>query len=227
MTTIELKATRRHVEGKKVQTLREKGITPAHLFGPGVASEAIQVETAALKQTLAEAGHTKLVTLHIGHEKGPRTVMVREIQFNNRNNNLIHVDFYQVNLTENIKVEVPIVFIGESSAAKAKGNTLVQELNALTVQCLPTDIPSSIEVDISPLITAESMIRVKDIQVGKAVTVVNDPGVVIARIAVEKVEVEKPKVEVEAEAGAEAVAEAEATDEKKPAEKAEKSEKKG
>ena len=202
MTTIELKATRRHIEGKKVQVLRNKGITPAHLFGPGVKSEAIQVDTVALRQTLAEAGHTKLVTLHIGHEKN-HTVMVREIQFNNRNNNIIHVDFYQVNLTENIKVEVPITLIGESSAAKAKGNSLVQELNALMVQCLPTDIPSSIEVDISPLTTPESMIRVRDIMVGKAVTVLNDAGVVIARIAVEKVEVEQPKAEAGAEAGAE------------------------
>ncbi len=221
MTTIELKATRRHIEGKKVQELRNKGITPAHLFGPGVKSEAIQVDTTALRQTLAEAGHTKLVTLHIGHEKN-HTVMVREIQFNNRNNNIIHVDFYQVNLTENIKVEVPIILIGESSAAKAKGNSLVQELNALTVQCLPTDIPSSVEVDISPLTTPESMIRVRDITVGKAVTVLNDAGVVIARIAVEKVEVEQPKVEAEAEAGAEGTTEEAATDEKKPAEKAEK-----
>ncbi|MDD5190491.1 MAG: 50S ribosomal protein L25 [Dehalococcoidales bacterium] len=221
MTTIELKATRRHLEGKKVQQLRDKGITPAHLFGPGIGSEAIQVDTTALRQTLAEAGHTRLVTLHLGHEKSPRTVMVREIQFNNRNNKLVHVDFYQVNLTENIKVEVPIILIGESVAAKAKGNTLVQELNFLTVQCLPTDIPSSFEVDIAPLITAESMIRVRDIQIPKAVTVMNDTGVVIARIAVEKAEVEKPKEEAAAE-GAEATAEGTATDEKKSADKAEK-----
>lgn len=222
MNTIELKATRRHLEGKKVRQLRDKGITPAHLFGPGVNSEAIQVDSAALTQTLAEAGHTKLVSLHLGHEKNPRTVMVREVQFNNRNNHLIHVDFYQVNLTEIIKVDVPIVFIGESTAAKAKGNTLVQELNALTVQCLPTDIPSSIEVSITSLTTPESMIRVRDIQLAKDVTILNDPGVVIARIAVEKVEVEKPKVEVEAEAGAEATVESTTIDEKKTAEKAEK-----
>jgi len=223
MATIDLKAARRHVAGKKVQALRKQGVTPAHLFGPGVDSEAIQVDTAALKKTLAEAGHTKLVSLHVGHEKNPRTVMVREIQFNNRNNDLIHVDFYQVNLTENIKVDVPIVFIGESSAAKAKGNTLVQELNELTVECLPASIPSSIEVDISPLTTPESMIRVKDIAIPAGVTVINDAGVVIARIAVEKVEVEKPKEEAAAEATAEAPAEgAAANAEKKPAEKAEK-----
>lgn len=220
MTTLELKATKRHIEGKKVKALRQQGITPAHIFGPGVKSETIEVETAALKHTLSQAGHTKLVNLLLGNEKNPRTVMVREVQISSLKGELIHVDFYQVSLTENIKVDVPIVLVGESIAAKAKGNSLVQELIALTVQCLPASIPSSIAVDISPLVTPDQMIRVKDIQVSQDVTILNDPGVVVARISVEKVEVpEKPKVEAEAvEAGAEEAP----AEEKEATEKAEK-----
>jgi large subunit ribosomal protein L25 len=105
MSTLELKAAKRHVAGKKVKELRAKGITPAHLFGPNIESEAIQCETPVLRRILAEAGHTKLISLHISREKNPRTVMVREIQFNSINNELLHVDLYQVQMTENIKVE--------------------------------------------------------------------------------------------------------------------------
>jgi large subunit ribosomal protein L25 len=206
MATFELKATKRHIEGKKVKQLRQQGVTPAHLFGPGVESLAIQCETPALNNVLVDAGHTQLVSLKLGHEHTPRTVMVREVQLDNFKGGILHVDFYQVKLTENIRVNVPIELKGESAAAKMKGNSLVQELNELTVLCLPANIPSAIEVDISPLVTADQMIRVKDLPAIKDVNIVNEPGVVVARIAVEVVEVvEKPKA---AEEGAEATAEA-------------------
>jgi large subunit ribosomal protein L25 len=228
MATFELKATKRHIEGKKVQALRRQGVTPAHLFGPGVESLAIQCDTPELRNILVDAGHTQLVKLKLGHEHNPRTVMIREVQIDNFKGGVLHVDFYQVNLAEVIRVNVPITLTGESAAAKMKGNSLVQELNELTVQCLPANIPSVVEVDVTPLVTADQLVRVKDLPAIKDVTIVNDPGVVVARIAVEVVEVvEKPKAE-EAEAGG-AVAEegAAAEGEKKEAPaKAEKSAKK-
>ena len=228
MATFELKATKRHIEGKKVQGLRRQGITPAHLFGPDVESLAIQCDTPALRNILVDAGHTKLVSLILGHEHAPRTVMIREVQIDNFKGGVLHVDFYQLNLKENIRVNVPITLTGESSAAKMKGNSLVQELNELTVLCLPTNIPSIVEVDISPLITADQMIRVRDLTAMPDVTIVNEPGVVVARIAVEVAEVvEKPKA-AEGEAAAEGAAPAEGEKKEAPAkgEKAAKPEKK-
>jgi large subunit ribosomal protein L25 len=227
MSTLDLKVTKRQVEGKKVKQLRRDGITPAHLFGPEIESVAIQVDTPTLKRMLGEAGHTKLINLQIAREKSPRTVMVREVQIDSLKDEVLHVDFYQVQLTVNIKVDVPIILVGDSAAAKAKGNTLVQELNELTIECLPANIPSTIEVDVTPLVTADLMVRVKDIQVAKDVTILNDPDVVVARIAIEVVEkvVEKPKAEGEAEGEAPAEGE-EAEAKKEPAEKAERSEKK-
>lgn len=224
MATLELKAAKRHIEGKKVKALRREGVTPAHLFGPKVESQVIQVDTPSLKRALGEVGHTGLINLHLGHEKNPRTVMVREVQIDTFKGELLHVDFYQVKMTENIKVDVPLVLVGESAAAKAKGNTLVQELNQLTIQCLPANIPSSITVDITPLVTPDQMVRVRDLQVAKDIQVLNDPSVVVARVAVELVErePEKPKAEEEA---AEAPAEGEEAEAKKePTDKAEKPE---
>ena len=168
-------------------------------------SLAIQCDTPALNNVLVDAGHTQLVSLKLGHEHTPRTVMIREVQLDNFKGGILHVDFYQVKLTENIRVNVPITLKGESAAAKMKGNSLVQELNELTVLCLPANIPSVVEVDITPLVTADQLVRVRDIPAIKDVNIVNDPGVVVARIAVEVIEVvEKPKA---AEEGAEAAAE--------------------
>lgn len=208
MATLELQATQRHIEGKKVKQLRAQGITPAHLFGPDVESIAIQCDTPSLRNILSEAGHTKLVTLKLSQEKQPRTVMVGEIQFDTFKGGVLHVDFYQVKLTENIKVNVPISLVGESPAAKMKGNTLVKELNELTVQCLPANIPSIIEVDVAPLVAPDEFIRVNDLPAIKDVVIVNDPEVVIARIAVEVAEAAGRPMAVtegaEAEEGAEA-----------------------
>ena len=218
MATFELKATKRHIAGKKVQELRRQGVTPAHLFGPGVESLAIQCDTPALRNILVDAGHTQLVSLKLGHEHHPRTVMIREVQIDNFKGGVLHVDFYQVNLAEVIRVNVPIVLVGESAAAKMKGNSLVQELNDLTVQCLPANIPSKIEVDVTPLITADQLIRVKDIPAITDVTIINEPGVVVARIAVEVIEVvEKPIVEEGAEAVAEGAEAAEGEIKETPA----------
>lgn len=227
MATLELKATKRHIEGKKVKELRHQGITPVHLFGPNVESLTIQCDTASLRNVLAEAGHTRLVNLKLGHEKNPRTVMVREVQFDSFKGDLLHVDFYQVKLTEEIKVDVPINLVGESAAAKMKGNSLVQELNELTVQCLPANIPNIIEVDVTPLVTPDQLIRVKDLPSIKDVTIVNDPGVVVARIAIEVIEVvEAPPVAEEegAEAAAEEGAEPAEGEKKEAPAKAEKKE---
>jgi len=181
-----------------------------------VDSLAIQIETSALRNILVDAGHTKLVDLKLGHEHAHRTVMIREVQIDNYRGKLLHVDFYQLNLKENIRVNIPITLIGESAAAKMKGNSLVQELNELTVLCLPTNIPSKLEVDISPLVTPDQMIRVKDLTAMPDVQVINEPGVVVARIAVEVAEVEKAKIPTGAEAASAADAAA-AEGEKKEA----------
>ena len=90
--------------------------------------------------------------------------MVREVQREPRSGESLHVDFYQVKMAELIKVEVPIVLFGEAPALKLKENMLVQDLNTLTVECLPAEIPTSVEIDLSPLTETEEAVRVKDIE---------------------------------------------------------------
>jgi len=188
MDEIELKVTKRDILGKKVRFLRRQGITPVHLFGHGIESQALQCDTARLQQVLADAGKTKLINLRIDGEKKARSVIVREVEVELPRRGLVHVDFYQVRKAEEMKVEVPVVLVGEAPALKLRENTLLQELDTLSVECLPTKIPASVELDISSLTESDQVLRVKDIELEKGVTVLNDPEVVVAMISVRRVE---------------------------------------
>jgi large subunit ribosomal protein L25 len=206
MDKIELKVTNREILGKKVKHLRRQGITPVHLFGHGIESLALQCDTGQLERVLAQAGHTGLISLKLDGEKKPRAVVVREFDRDWRGGKLLHVDFYQVKMGEKIKLEVPVVLVGEAPALKSKVNMLEHELETLTVECLPAKIPASIEVDISSLTEAGQAIRVKDIVPGEDISVLNGPELVVVKISfrpVEKVEevvVEKPAEAVVEEA---------------------------
>ncbi len=223
MDKIELKVAKREILGKKVKHLRRQGITPVHLFGHGIESLALQCETGELERVLGQAGQTRLINLKLAKEKKPRTAVVREFDRDWRKGQLLHVDFYQVKMEEKIKLEVPVVLVGEAPALNSKTNMLEHELGTLTVECLPAKIPTGIEVDISSLAEPDQAIRVKDVTLDKDITVLNNPELVVVKISfrpVEKIEekIEEELVEVAEEAEAEEAAEApeEATpDEKK------------
>ena len=204
------------VLGKKTRFLRRQGITPAHLYGHNVQSVALQCDTDNLQDLIAHAGRTRLINLVIDGEK-PKSVFVREIQRDVISRELLHVDFYQVKRTEKIAVDVPIVLVGEAPAMKFKGRMIVHGINSLSVECLPTDVPPQIEIDITQLEELEQAVQVKDIVLNPEITVHADPEqlvVKISEVAVKEEVEEVPAVEEEEEAVAEEAAEAPAGEEK-------------
>jgi len=230
---IELHVVTRELMGKKSRFLRRQGITPVHLFGYDTEPMALQCETLQLKQVLKTAGKTKLVGLRVDKHRKPRSVVVREVQKNALSGELVHVDFFQVSMEEKIKVEVPVVLVGEAPALKSKTNMMVRELAAVEIECLPDRIPESIQVDISGLVEDDQSIQVKDLVLGEGVVALSNPEQVIVRIAplkIEKVE-EKPVVAeavAEGAEGAEAAPAAEgAPGEGKESKGSKKEEKKG
>jgi large subunit ribosomal protein L25 len=210
MDKIELKVANREVLGKKVKHLRRQGITPVHVFGHGIESLALQCDTRELEQVLSQAGQTRLITLKLAKEKKPRTVVVREFDRDWRRGQLVHVDFYQVKMEEKIRLEVPVVLIGEAPALKSKTNMLEHALGTLTVECLPAKIPNSLEVDINSLTEPDQSIRVKDVTLGEGITVLNNPELVVVKISLRPVEKVEEKIEEKVEEKVEEVAEEEA-----------------
>jgi len=177
---LDLKADIRDITGKDVKSLRRRGITPLHLFGGGVESLALQAETTKVEKSLAQAGETRLISLVVGSERKARPVLVRGVQRDPISRELLHVDLHQVNLRERVEAEVPIVLVGQASALQSKGATVLQQLDSLTVECLPDSIPGRLDVDISDLADAGQVKRVKDIKVDQDITVTTDPEQVVA-----------------------------------------------
>jgi large subunit ribosomal protein L25 len=198
---IELKIEDRAVTGKKVKFLRNKGTVPVHLFGHNVPSKTLQGDVVALGKAIAYAGRTRLINLKIAGDSENRVVMVKEVQKNPIKGDLLHVDFYQVNMAEKIRVEVPIVLVGESPALKIRENMLMHTMFKLHIECLPGIMPDSIPVDISSIKEVNQAVFVKDV-VMPDITIMNDPDLTIAKVTLRPIEVVEEKVVAVAAEGA-------------------------
>jgi large subunit ribosomal protein L25 len=222
-TQIELTVTPRSILGKKVNRLREQGITPGNIYGHGIPSRAVQMPTPDLARTIRVAGRNTMLQLHVEGEKKRRPVFIRDVHRDPITDAFLHVDFYQVSLKEKIRLEVPLVIVGEAPAVSVYSGILLQSVNAITMEGLPTDLPPHIEVDVSGLEEIDDAIHVKDLEVSPDVTLLVDPELVVAKVAAPRLVEEVVEEEVEEEAEEEA-AEEEAAEEAVEAE-AEKKEK--
>ena len=223
------KVTTRSVNGKKTRFLRRQGITPAHLFGQGLTSVAVQCPTSELQQAIARKGTTRLMDLKLDAEKEARSVFIREIQRDALTGELIHVDFYQVNKNRKIRVAVPLVLVGDAPASKLKNNIIEQLVGEVEVESLPGDLPPQIEVDISPLAEANQALKISDIKLKPGVVVMAAPEQLIVKvttIAEEKEEVAPAAVPTAMPAEAMEAGKAPAAEAASKAESAEKPEKK-
>lgn len=207
MDGLTLQVADRNVLGKKTRFLRRQGTTPVHLFGHNLKSLTLQCDTAQLQQIIAQAGMTTLINLELETEKQPRSVFIREIQRHAGSGDLLHVDFYQIRKMEKIKVEIPIILVGEAPVMKLKGRSLMQTLTSLSIECLPDKLPPQVEVDLSPLGEVGQVIHVRDITLDPDITVNNDPDQLVVKIT--EAVVEKVEEVVEEAAAAEVKAEAE------------------
>ncbi|MDO8619521.1 MAG: 50S ribosomal protein L25 [Candidatus Daviesbacteria bacterium] len=160
MDRISLQASERQILGKKVKALRRDGIIPGHVFGKGFETEHVSVNAKDFHQVFVTAGETGLIDLKIGEEK-IKPVLVRGVQYDPVSGDLLNIDFYQVNLKEKVKVPVPIVLIGEQPETVKLGETIVlQTLNEVEVEALPTDLVEKIEVDITSLKAVDDAITI-------------------------------------------------------------------
>lgn len=200
MEQINLTALLRVERGKgPAGRLRAAGRVPGILYGPGVEGAiALALNTKELEKTLhTHAGGNVLVNLEIAGDKN-RTVMFKEVMRHPLRGTVVHVDLLEVNLNETIEIEVPVHLTGKA-AGLAFGGIVQHETRTITILCLPSQIPDSIEVDITPLNVGQS-IHVKDIQLAQGLTAVNEPDLTVVAIVSPTAEVApKTAEEVQAE----------------------------
>jgi large subunit ribosomal protein L25 len=202
MKRLLLTAQPRIIVGKKVKKLRREGIIPANEYGKDINSQSIQIKLADFEKVYHEVGETGLLDLEIDGKSKP--VLIKNIQKNFQDNKILHVDFYRVNLKEKVKTVIPVSLIDEPKAVTDNIGLLLQTLSDVEIEALPDQLPEKIEVSVASLEEINQHITVADLQAPEGVTILTDPGQVIAKIiepVVEEPEPEKEGVEGEVAEG--------------------------
>ncbi|PIS20837.1 50S ribosomal protein L25 [candidate division WWE3 bacterium CG08_land_8_20_14_0_20_43_13] len=146
---MELIANKRDIKGKKVKVLRTQGRLPGVVFGKKIGSIPIWVEKNDLLEIHLASGETGLISLNL--EGQTYAVLAQSFQIDPSSRQPLHVDFLNVDLNKRVKIEIPLEIVGESPAVSLGSGLLLVLHDHLEVECLPKDIPSQIEVDVSRL----------------------------------------------------------------------------
>ena len=170
---ISLSADVRTEAGKKIaKHLRRQGRLPAVVYGERDASIACSVDQRELTDLLHDHGRNAIIALAAGDKS--QSTIIKDIQYHPLNGDILHVDFHRINLTRKIVVEVPIAVQGVPVGVRNDGGILEHMLHGLEVECLPTDIPEKIGVDVSKLSIGDSL-HVSDLVLeGDELAVVTD-----------------------------------------------------
>ncbi len=169
--------------GKSVARLRREGVLPANIYGRGVNSTAVQLQTRDVRTLLHSHGLNTLINLQVGGEGQPRSVVVRRVQRHPVSHQLEHVDFYQVDLARPIQGAVTVTLVGEAPAVHTYRALLLQFVDSVLVEALPAQMPSFIEASVSGLRAPDATLTAGDLKVPEGVTIVTSPDVVIAAMS--------------------------------------------
>ena len=189
MTTnaIQLELEPRELTGKKVRRLRRAGIVPVHLYGPGMEPRSLQCQVGRLIRVLAQAGGATPITITIQGESETHLAFAREIQWDPRRDDLLHVDLLAAEVSRPVTAQVPIVLTGESPGARNVNGTVMQQLRAVDIQALPLEMPSQIEIDLAVMEEPDSVIRASDLVIPENATLLTDSEELVARIELPRV----------------------------------------
>ncbi len=185
----ELIVEKRDILGKKVKTLRENGLVPAELYGYEVENLHISVPINTFIDIYREAGEHAIVDVVVDGKT--HKVLIHNVQKHPISEELLNIDFYQVNMKEKVTAHVPLEFIGESSAVKDEGGVLYTVIDEIEVEALPTNLPNKITVDISSLTELDTSITVGDLPKEDTFTYVPEPEAAVVSVSTPREEVEE------------------------------------
>ncbi len=208
MTTTrpKLAASERQVFGKHVARLRRSGSLPAVIYGHDVPSQSITIDAHDFEMLHRRTGPNALVDVSVdGHKAAP--VLIHAIQRDPVHQRVLHVDLLAVRMTEELTVDVPIVFTGTSPAVELSGGTLLHMSESVRVRALPDHLPQSVPLAIDSLVDFETTLHVRDLVIPADVVLLTDLDEAVVRVQPPRQEEVAP---VAAEAAEEAVGEAEA-----------------
>lgn len=182
MEQIELRVQNRSLVGKKTKRLRRSGLIPAILYGPRTEPISLQVKERDLRLALNRAGTNHLIVLTLDEADEPRMTLAREVQRDVVTHSLLHVDFYEVVMTEKITADIPVTLVGESPIVARNAGLLVRGIDSVQVQCLPSQLLESIVVDVSVLEEIEQAVLVEDLEVDEFIEILTNPEEVLVKV---------------------------------------------
>lgn len=199
MEAQQISVKKRNLEGSSAsRRMRHAGLLPGVIYGIDTNPLAVELETHAVEQVLHHhASETILVDIDLEGE-GSVSVLLKEVQHHPVSGALLHVDLQRVAANQTLQVEVSLELVGEPEGVKL-GGLLDQVMHKIMVECLPADLPETVNVDVSEL-EIGSALHVSDLKLGNKVSILSDADAVVAGVSAPKVEQEEDENEdVEAE----------------------------
>ena len=216
MAEVTLEVSRRESTGKEVaKKLRRDGKVPAVVYGGHKEPVAITVDRKAVSELVQKSEHgvRSVFLLKMAGTDQQRHAMIKEITIDPISRRMEHIDFVRVVMDEKIKVTVPVHLNGTAAGVK-EGGVLDWQVRELHIECLPTSIPDTIEVDIAPL-GGHEYLRVKDLQLPEGARVLDDPERVVVGVTHARAEAADATAEGAAVAEPEVIKKGKPEDEKK------------
>jgi len=195
---VKIKGKKREVFGKNAsRRLRREGKVPAILYGPAAENVSLSLDKKDLFDILrSETGENTI--FKVSFDSQVQDVMIKDLQKDPSSDELLHVDLILIAMDKEIRVEVPVVLVGEAVGVKSEGGFVDFGLRELEIECLPKDIPEHIAVDLTDLHLHQS-IKVEEITPPEGVTFISEPDSVIAMIQAQAKEEEVVEEELEEE----------------------------
>ncbi|MFA6305752.1 MAG: 50S ribosomal protein L25 [Candidatus Gracilibacteria bacterium] len=210
MDAITLEVQSRNAEEKAKDLLAQEFI-PAEFYGKGVENISFKMDYQTFRRTFNKAGMNTVISLVVDGKKGPN-VLVGDVQYHPITGNMIHVDFTDVKMDQEIHTSIPLVFVGVAPAVKNLAGVFMPKMDEVDVKCLPAALVHNIEVNIDSLVDFHTYVRVKDLNVPAGITIMDQPEDVVAMVVAPRAEEEAPVVAAapaEGEAAAEGATPAE------------------
>jgi large subunit ribosomal protein L25 len=186
-----LAAEHRDITGKAVARLRKAGKLPAVVYGPGVESSNVTVDTHEFELLRRHTGPNTLVDLSVDGKQA-KPVLINSVQVHPVHRRPVHIDLFLVQMTTELTVDVPLVPVGESLAITQLGGTLLHQTESVKVRALPDHLPQSIEYSIESLVDFDTTVHVRDLVIPDDVTLLNDVDEVVAKVQAPRVVEEEP-----------------------------------
>lgn len=191
---IKLQAETRQEKNGQAKKIREQGFIPVVLYGQKAENENLKIKQLDLERVYAVAKESNLIDLTV--DGGPPVkVLIKDAQRHPVKGNLVHIDFYRVDMTKEIITEILLNFVGEPKAVKELGGTLVKVMDSVEVRCLPDKLVNQIDVDISGLDTFSDSIKLRDLKLPEGIKLTSETNDMVVGVTETKVEEEEKKVE--------------------------------